>query len=720
MDLQRLTRAQRLSLIPWLPGQEIAALSTEDAAMLRRAQEIAGVRSDAGLYSLAAPFSSLDVPAVSGLDPCISPPIAYWTATAGQPPGPVPTDPAKLYREWRANVAAHAPASDRSFYRTYGELQAIAERPLRCLAAGSPDVPLRSRLQLWSAVAACLCADPEQGEADTGLALVCADLSGIQSYLFGTTDVGVGGVARSLRARSFYLSQIMELLAWSLLDRLHLSPANLLVHAAGKFYILFSPVPEAVDVVETARAEVARWCLDTLHGELAITLAWTQFPAKALATAEMAAVWQQSYRVLALEKNRRLAGALCGDGTWDSGAFLRPQAFGGVRPCEACGRFPCEKEDRCRFCNRDVLVGKRLPRALWLAYDRGEPDDDRYPIGAFGWRLEVGLDGRTPDAAEWVTHLGESARGGALAPTCRLARYVPVSDHGAPKTFEEIGKSAAGRPYLACLKADVDRLGERFVFGFDREEDTSSDILPLIAHLSESIDAFFSGHVEDLLKQEFRNCYTVFAGGDDLTLIGPHNEILRLARALSRDFHRYLGYSPGVPDERDVLTLSAGIAVAPLWTPVAILAHQAEAALKRAKRDGRNAVHIFDEPLAWDAFDRLLDRIWDQDGKVRPGLGAQLLEQAPSGFLYRLHKYAAMWRRYRHDGDTGQLRYQPLLAYDIGRNIDERRTPELRAWSKLLACIPLSGNETWKTEMDTLGLLVRLVLLHREGGGQRG
>src|SRR5206468_1201917 len=98
---------------------------------------------------------------VSGLEPCVPPPVAYWTAEAGRPPGAAQMDPVKLYREWRANIAAYESVSGRSFFRTYGEIQAVAEHPLRCLAAGSAAVPLRGRLQLWSAVAGCLCSGPD-------------------------------------------------------------------------------------------------------------------------------------------------------------------------------------------------------------------------------------------------------------------------------------------------------------------------------------------------------------------------------------------------------------------------------------------------------------------------------------------------------------------------------------------------------------------------------
>ncbi len=128
---------------------------------------------------------------------------------------------------------------------------------------------------------------------------------------------GVGGVARSLRARSFFLSQITALFAWRLLEQLELPPGNLLLDAAGKFYLLFAPTPRALAIVEQARCEAAVWCLHELHGELALNVGVTRFPLSAFTDGSIARAWQDAQQSIAQAKQQKLRDALqILDGQW--------------------------------------------------------------------------------------------------------------------------------------------------------------------------------------------------------------------------------------------------------------------------------------------------------------------------------------------------------------------------------------------------------------------
>ena len=108
---------------------------------------------------------------------------------------------------------------------------------------------------------------------------------------------------------------------------------------------------------------------------------------------------------------------------------------------------------------------------------------------------------------------------------------------GDPKTFAHISSKAlnpidekgryCGLDALGILKADVDNLG--LIMGWGLKGDRFT--LSRLATLSRQLDLFFSCFLPDLIasKSEFQNIYTVFAGGDDLFLIGPWNRIMELA-----------------------------------------------------------------------------------------------------------------------------------------------------------------------------------------------
>ena len=736
-DVEKLEPKERLELAPWLPDAFRDALPETEAELLRRVEGWLGTAGPQTPTALQTPFAGLHVPKVEGAsasEALVPPPPAYWPAALHGMPTPTKPDVSRALANWQQAAKHLALPAHLSPRRRYGLLYGLAQKHLAPLAAHAPDVPQAVQRQLLSAHAACLWQAREQAEPDAGFALLVTDLSGIQDYLFGTAKFGVGRVARSVRARSFYLSQIAALFAWSLLARLELPPSCLLLDSGGKFYLLFAPTQSALAQVKEAQCEAAAWTLNTLHGELTLNVAFTRYGPEALQAGHFGKVWQAANRAVAEEKQRRMHSVLLDEaGGWNESAFLRDTDFKGEQPCEACKRFPpLFGEKKCAACHRDEELGKRLPDVGWIAYEKGDaekPED----IAAFGWRVRIGTSkDALPDTADWILALDPKFSDQHGLPYRALARHIPVKPNTRePLDFSEMAGQAKGRPYLAYLKADVDRLGERFVFGLRDANGATRDSLPRLVHLSRALETFFGGELECIVRADFRACYIVFSGGDDLTIIGPYDQILRLSRRLVREFRRFLGYTDGEPPpSTDVLTLSAGIVLASPRLPVSVAVPRAETALDEAKDGGRNRIHLLGRTLTWDYYDRVLSRLWDERGEPAPGFGMEILQGVSSGFLYHLLRYARMWEGYRewekagndpkkHDelkrrGYQNGLRYQPMLAYDIGRNVDPRKTPEIHRWASKLIAIQLT--DEWKTEMDNLGLLTRLALLYRSGG----
>lgn len=93
-----------------------------------------------------------------------------------------------------------------------------------------------------------------------------------------------------------------------------------------------------------------------------------------------------------------------------------------------------------------------------------------------------------------------------------------------------------GKPYLAYFKADIDNLGHLFVFGF-KDGNRDYDTISRLTALSRMLDIFFTGWVGSTLEHSYKDCYTVFAGGDDLMVIGPWQQLLEFARFLNAEFN---------------------------------------------------------------------------------------------------------------------------------------------------------------------------------------
>ncbi len=104
----------------------------------------------------------------------------------------------------------------------------------------------------------------------------------------------------------------------------------------------------------------------------------------------------------------------------------------------------------------------------------------------------------------------------------KALNLIEVSKEGDPKTFshialnglENINGKWIGVDNLGIIKADVDDLGLIFGCGLSKKRFTISRLYTM----STQFNNFFSLYVPYILetKQEFKNIYTVFAGGDDL------------------------------------------------------------------------------------------------------------------------------------------------------------------------------------------------------------
>ena len=118
--------------------------------------------------------------------------------------------------------------------------------------------------------------------------------------------------------------------------------------------------------------------------------------------------------------------------------------------------------------------------------------------------------------------------------------------------FHLIALASQGRRAIAYLKADLDNLGLLLRKGLDWH--TSGWTLSKMATFSRSLEFFFSGRINNILRCSYPMIYTVFSGGDDLLLVGPWNHLHDFARQLRQEWKAYTFGNPQ-------LTLSVGVSL---------------------------------------------------------------------------------------------------------------------------------------------------------------
>ena len=202
--------------------------------------------------------------------------------------GNTQSDYARLWNEFETACRQRGLSSDAdvSLQAWTENLLAVLNEFTWCVPSAfwnnTPDVSLFDHARTTAALAACLAADERDEEwcktAESALRenraapevalLIGGDLSGIQSFIY---TISSGGAAKSLRARSFYIELLCQVVAYAILDVLNLPLTNLLYIGGGNFTIL-APL-NAETRLETLTSELANRLMETHHGEIGLVLA---------------------------------------------------------------------------------------------------------------------------------------------------------------------------------------------------------------------------------------------------------------------------------------------------------------------------------------------------------------------------------------------------------------------------------------------------------------
>ncbi len=450
---------------------------------------------------------------------------------------------------------------------------------------------------------------------------LAGDFSGIQRYVLGVKSAGKAQ-AKRLRARSFLLELFEHAALWTIKERLRIADDDVLVRGGGGFLIRIPPATDPVRL-EEIRSGLQRKLWDESGGEVQFSLGWGKKPLAARAHLEV-------------QKRRIGASILQSTDGWSPEGWSQPpldKPFG--KPCDICRQSPGsqviqdegEKVLHCKSCLETRRLGEKLTRWKWMRPGGGS-------VRALGVSFE-NVNSQTPESF-------------------RVGRWIPRHpDSREPLTFQEIAEQARSDHRLAVLKADVDDMGVRV--GQVAGEDPSYNRLRSFSY---SLHEFFGQTIQELLEESWPLIYTLYAGGDDLLLVGPWDVVLDFAGFLAREFEA------GPAQEYSPLTLSAGVALTPYRVPIRHAVERAEELLESAKQcPGKNRCAALGADWSWKQHESVVG-----DGKqladwVESGV-------APRSLLHRLLRLA----------ESGKSLSAARWAYQIERNV-HRRHSDFRRWA---------------------------------------
>lgn len=548
--------------------------------------------------------------------------------------------------------------------------------------------------------------------------LITGDFFGVQKFIFGESGEAKRYRSKILRGRSFAVSLFSELASDRLCRVLELPSISVVLEAAGKFTLISPNLAGCRAKMHQVENEINDWLVKIAFGEAAMGFVGTEAAPEDFVSGGFLDLWDRMSGELDWRKRQKLNMNEFGGAFSDYLDQFRNDLHHPL--CPFCGKRPSHAKvegsaavagvgSSCLICRDHIFLGENLVKKRQLAVvtpdtsiqDRRNalkaPIFEHYQL-TFTTRY-MGELAKTGQLLK-LWNLQPMANGTSAAGITNkyINGYVPVYakedlydpriidgagegadretllgqiEARAPKTFEHIARMALqltpegqvllGTEALAALKADVDHLGMIMACGLPRGHYT----LSRLATLSRQLNWYFTMYLPSLLAEDarYRNVYTVFAGGDDLFLIGPWPRMIELVGRLRTTFADYVSRNPEIH-------FSAGIILAKPHTPLGRLAEQTEIGLEKAKHSGRNSITVFSETVKWELFEALQEikaelRRWLQEGVVSRGVVYRLNE-----FVAMAEKEARLRSRSRiHVRDMECLKWRALFSYMVERNV---------------------------------------------------
>ncbi|MBI5185783.1 MAG: type III-A CRISPR-associated protein Cas10/Csm1 [Nitrospinae bacterium] len=391
---------------------------------------------------------------------------------------------------------------------------------------GHSDISLFDHLRSSAAMAACLhkrhLANMETGEnfnRKYEFMFIAGDFSGIQDYIFHVTNLGSGGAAKRLRARSFFVSLFSEAVIHKIIHALDIPLLCNVFSAGGKFLILAPDIDETGKLLQSVKESIENEIHSTYFNQFSFLMSWMrmeEFKAN-FKVYKFFKVADEMFHRLETEKTQKYRNVLLDQekGAWQEESFKAGKLYAGYKEtgdCKICGRGPAtpeiyndrkgldedEERDTCFLCYRDkFLLGQTLPRIKFVAFGRGKLADEekKKKIVLFNGTEDSSLDYyadllERPESSRdcYLIHALEETKsdwnvfGGKPFLRKYYANHVPTVTEDNNKTtmcFEDIAKLSRwekkengksiifGAELLGVLKVDMDNLGFIFSKGFE-------------------------------------------------------------------------------------------------------------------------------------------------------------------------------------------------------------------------------------------------------------
>lgn len=419
--------------------------------------------------------------------------------------------------------------------------------------------------------------------------LTSLDMSGIQDFIY---SISGKDALKSLRTRSFYIEVMLEVIIDELLRRLSLSRAHLLYTGGGHAYLLLPNTEHAQKSIAQFHNELRQWFIEEFTTDLSMSIAHVACTGYDLMnhSGRYQTIWQQLTRKLSEKKAQKY--------TIDDIIALNSRHSEGERECRECLRSDNELNGNqlCEICQQIINISNDLrDNDYFVVSENGKlklPFDQKLSVINKTIFEQLDIDG----ARFFYTKNNESP---VIRPNITANLWMCDYDFASQDPeMRSLGIASyanrkRGVKRLGVLRADVDNLGMTFIQGIPKQYQS----LLRTTMLSRQLSMFFKYELSEIL--EGAKITVIYAGGDDLFLIGAWDEIVTKAVGIRKRFKEFT---------LDRLTFSAGIGIFPAKYPVSRMAEETGILVDEAKQGEKNKMTLWtiDKTYDWETFNRVI------------------------------------------------------------------------------------------------------------------
>lgn len=451
--------------------------------------------------------------------------------------------------------------------------------------------------------------------------LISGDISGIQDFIY---TIPSKGALKTLRGRSLYIDLLLEEFIDEYLEQIGLSRANVLYSGGGHFYILAPNIEDTKKAIDKLQAKMNRWLMENIGINLYLAIGMAECSANNLMKSEAQGnLFAIVNKKLKDDKTIRYSK----DEDFLEHIFnVEKEKDTAKKECNICHnlvdklwKYNSDEEIACEFCLNLYKLGQDiLTQDLVFVISEEKIDGG---IKIFGKDKDLYMYAVNIEDIDMFKgkilriYSKNNLLENDLAIRLYLADYSAKNENDEVMTFDDLAKSSCkidkGIKRLGVLRLDIDDLGIAFSSGFVSDKDKIEDnlryaTLSRYADLSKDISMFFKVAINKICAGDLTGCVDfeekafnifgiakapkrkvniIYAGGDDLFLVGAWDEVLEVAIDINRAFKQFTNGK---------LTLSAGMA---MFSPTYPISKMAEIAgllvqMSKSKKD-KNSIALF-------------------------------------------------------------------------------------------------------------------------------